>query len=676
VVVGSRRLRFDSPRALALIPAALILGACGGPSSEVPPDAPVVEWLDYGADRGGLRHSPLADVTRENVDQLEIAWTYRSGDVAIDGRDPRGREVTSTTAYELTPILVDGTLYGCTPFNRVFALDPETGVERWSFDPEIDLGGRYPNQLVCRGVSTWLDPDPRPGDPCARRIFTATNDARLIALDAATGLRCQDFGGPSDARGGVPGQVDLTEGVGERKWAAEYQMTSPPAIVNGRVVVGSAVSDNVRTDAPSGVLRAFDARTGDLLWAWNPVPPGFPTREMDAREGVRWALGTANVWAPLAVDEKRDLVFAPTGNTAPDYYGGVREGVDHYASSVVALRGETGEVVWHFQTVHHDVWDYDVPAQPTLATLRRPTGDVDAVLQATKMGHVFVLERETGAPLFPVEERPVPQGGVPGETLSPTQPFPVRPPPLGARTLSPDDAWGLTPWDRGACRERIEALRFEGIFTPPSLQGTIAFPGNAGGTNWGGLAVDPVRQLLVVNTSNIPFAITLFPGEEYEAMRAANPGVEIAPQRGTPFALRREALLSPLGLPCSPPPWGALTAIDLGTGEIAWQVTPGSVRDIAPIPIPWEPGVPSLGGPLVTGGGLVFLAATMDDYLRAFDVESGEELWRGRLPAGGQSTPMTYRARPGGAQYVVVAAGGHGRAGTTPGDSLVAFRLR
>ncbi len=652
-------------RSLGCLLAALLLLACQARHYEPAADAAAADWVDYGGDRGGLRYSPLADVTPANVASLEVAWVHHSGDVADD------RLEHGESAYELTPILVDGTLFGCTPFNRVFALDPETGEERWVFDPEIDLGGRYANQLVCRGVSSWRDPARAADAVCAHRIFTSTADARLIALDARTGARCPDFG----AHEGTPGEVDLTLGVGERRWKGEYQMTSPPAILHGRVIVGSAVSDNGRVDAPSGVVRAYDARTGVLLWAWNPLPPGFAPREMDRRQGVAWALGTANVWAPMSVDEARDLVFAPTGNTAPDYYGGLRDGVDYYASSVVALRGETGTVAWHYQTVHHDLWDYDVPAQPTLATLHRPDGDVDAVLQPTKMGHVFVLDRDTGLPLFPVEERPVPQGGVPGEVLSPTQPFPVKPPPLGGRTLTPDDAWGLTFWDRGWCRRRVEALRFEGIFTPPSLQGTIAYPGNAGGTNWGGLAVDPERQLLVVNTSNIPFVVTLFPAEEYEARRAASPGVEIAPQRGTPYGLRREALLSPLGLPCSPPPWGHLTAIDLETGDIAWQVTPGSVRDIAPVPLPWEPGVPSLGGPLVTGGGLVFFAATMDDYLRAFDVRSGEELWRGRLPAGGQATPMTYRARKGGAQYVVVAAGGHSRAGTHLGDALVAFRL-
>ena len=640
------------------------LGCSDDLGYEPSPDAPAVEWVDYGGDPGGLRYSSVADITPQNVDRLEIAWVHHCGDYS----DGRGK-ARSTTAYQVTPLMLDGTLYFCSPFNKVFAVDAETGEERWVFDPEPDLSVPYANQMICRGVSSWRDEARAPGDPCARRIFTATNDSRLIALDAATGERCPDFG--------RDGEVDLIPGVGRLRWPGEYQITSPPAILGDRVLVGSAVSDNGRVDAPAGVVRAYDARTGALLWAWDPVPPGFEKRDFDDQPEADYFLGTANVWGVMSVDERRDLVFVPTGNTAPDYYGGVREGVDHYSSSVVALRGETGEVAWHFQTVHHDVWDYDVPAQPTLGPLRRDGEDIDAVFQPTKMGHVFVLDRDTGESLFPVEERPVPQGGVvPGEVLSPTQPFPVKPPPLGARSLTPDDAWGLTPWDRGFCRDRIASLRYDGIYTPPSEQGTIAYPGNAGGTNWGGLAVDPERQLLVVNTSDLPFVVTLFPGENFEATRKANPGVEVAPQSGTPFGLIRDRLMSQIGLPCSPPPWGHLTAVDLSTGDVAWQVSPGGVRDlIGGLPIPWEPGVPSIGGPIVTAGGLVFFAGTLDNYLRAFDITTGAELWRGRLPAGGQATPMTYRARRGGAQYVVVAAGGHARAGTKLGDALVAFRL-
>jgi quinoprotein glucose dehydrogenase len=376
----------------------------------------------------------------------------------------------------------------------------------------------------------------------------------------------------------------------------------------------------------------------------------------------------------MSVDAERGLLFVPTGNPAPDYYRGSHPEMDHYGSSVVALRASTGEPVWSFQTVHHDLWDFDVPAQPTLAELRRDGEVVPAVIQATKMGLLFVLHRETGEPLLPVEERPVPQTGAPGETPSPTQPFPVRPPPLVRHALSPEDAWGLTPWDRGWCRRRLAELHRGGAYTPPALRETLMYPGNAGGSNWGGVAFDPDRQLLVANVIDLPWAVTLFPGSEYEAWKRAQPDIEISPQRGTPYAMRRLPLLSPLGVPCNAPPWGSLAAVDLGAGEIRWQVPLGTIRDLSPLPLPLRWGVPNLGGPVATASGLVFIGAAVDDYLRAFDVGSGEELWKGRLPAGGQATPMTYRGRDH-RQYVVIAAGGHGRLGTTLGDWIVAFAL-
>jgi quinoprotein glucose dehydrogenase len=418
------------------------------------------------------------------------------------------------------------------------------------------------------------------------------------------------------------------------------------------------------------VVRAYDVRTGALRWAFDPVAPGLPHRG----DGT-YVRGTPNAWAPFSADTARDLLFVPTGNPSPDYYrGGELAQIDYFGSSVIALRASTGQVAWRFQTVHHDLWDYDLPAQPTLVTLRREGREIPALVQPTKMGHLFVLHRETGEPLHPVEERPVPQGGAaPGEVLSPTQPFPLRPPRLVRATLAPDEAWGLTPFDRLWCKRKIESLRNEGPFTPPSLQGSLMFPGNAGGSNWGGIAVDPARGLAIGNVMEIAWVVRLFPGENLAKERAAHPGEEVAPQDGTPYGMHRTMLLSPLGLPCNPPPWGTLAAVDLERGEIRWQIPFGTVRDISPIPIPWGPGVPSAGGPLVTGAGLVFIGASMDDYIRAFDIETGQELWKGRLPAGGQATPMTYRA--GGRQLVVIAAGGHARAGTTLGDHLVAFAL-
>ena len=620
----------------------------------------ITTWPAYGNDAGGSRYSPLNEITPANVTDLEIAWTHNHGDVA------RGEDFNTTSAFEATPILVDDTLFICTPFNRVLALDPATGEERWSYDPEIDLGVGWANQLTCRGVSTWLDPERASGEICERRIFTGTVDARLIALDAKTGAPCPDFG--------TSGSIDLNPGAGEQKGQGEYSVTSPPAIVRGLVVVGTAVADNRRVEAPSGVVRAYDLRTGDLRWAWDLAPPG--DHSLARADPTGYTLSTPNVWAPMSVDESRDLIFVPTGNPTPDYASGHRQGLDYYGSSIVALRATTGEVVWHFQTVHHDIWDFDVPAQPTLFNMA--TGDanapIPAVVQTTKMGLLFMFNRETGEPLFPIDERPVPQGAPEGYVTSPTQPFPSKPPPLVRHTLAPEDAWGLTFLDRGACRKKFEALRFDGIYTPPSEQGTLMYPGNAGGSNWGGVAVDSNRQILIANVQDFPWAVTLIPREEFPG-RSGTPesGIEFAPQLGTPYGMRREPILSPLGVPCNSPPWGSLVAVDLTDGSILWKVRLGTIRDIAPVPIPWKLGTPNLGGPLLTGGGLVFIGAAADDYLRAFDVSNGEELWAGRLPAGGQATPMTYAID--GSQYVVIAAGGYGRGPMTLGDAIVAFKL-
>jgi quinoprotein glucose dehydrogenase len=452
-------------------------------------------------------------------------------------------------------------------------------------------------------------------------------------------------------------------------------MTSPPAVVGDVIVVGSAISDNQRVDAPRGVVRGYDARTGALRWSWDPIPRSREDPASRAWPGDSAArTGAANAWSILSADPERDLVFVPTGSASPDFFGGERPGSNVYANSVVALRARTGRVVWHFQVVHHDLWDYDVPAQPALVTVRRDGRDIPAVAQATKMGHLFVLDRETGRPLFPVEERPVPPSSVPGEQASPTQPFPTAPPPLVPQRLTAADAWGITPWDRGRCRDTMQRLRSDGIFTPPSVEGTIIFPGNAGGTNWGSVSFDGPRGLVVLNTTRVAHVVTLIPRDRYNAPGPRDAG-EFGRQAGTPFAMRREPLLSPLRIPCNPPPWGTLTAVDVSRGRVRWEVPLGTIRDLAPLPLPIRLGTPNMGGPITTASGLVFIGAAMDNYLRAFDVETGAELWRGRLPAGGQATPMTYRLREGGRQFVVIAAGGHARMGTAPGDSHVAFAL-
>ncbi|MCZ6871366.1 MAG: pyrroloquinoline quinone-dependent dehydrogenase [Gammaproteobacteria bacterium] len=628
---------------------ALVLLSCAASAQED------VAWTHWGGDSGGTRYAELGQITPQNVDRLEVLWTWRHGDVS-DGSPP----FRTTSSFELTPLLVDGTLYGCTPFNRVFALDPLTGEERWIFDPEIDRHAGWANQLVCRGVASFIDTEADIGARCRHRILTNTVDARLFALDAATGTPCVDFG--------EGGSVDLNPGVGEQRWKGEYQLTSAPTLAGDLVVVGSAVGDNVRVEAPSGVIRAFDVRTGEMVWAWDLAPPDEPGGKRDPQSG--WMLSTPNVWAPMSYDPKRELLFVPTGNPTPDYANAHRQGLDHYGSSTVALHARTGEVAWAFQTVHNDVWDLDVPAQPVLFPLRRGDQTIPAVVQPTKSSHLFILDRLSGEPLFAVEERPVPQGGEEGFVLSPTQPFPVKPPPLIRLSIAPEDAWGLTFWDRGKCRERIEALRFDGAFTPPTTQGSIMIPGHGGGSNWGGVAVDPERQLLIANVMDLPWVVTLFPRAEFEQARAERPGVEHGPQYGTAWGMRREFLTSNLGIPCNPPPWGTLHAVDLATGDLRWSVPIGNLPYLSWLGT-W--GVPNMGGPLVTKSGLVFLAATVDSAFRAFDIETGEVLWETSLPAGGQAAPMTYRV--GGRQVVVIAAGGYGNLPIDMGDSLVAYAL-
>jgi quinoprotein glucose dehydrogenase len=646
-------------RRVALALTVMVLAGCRA-NVDVPSGGPVAEWPAYGGDAGGSRYSPLTQITRDNIAHLDVAWTYRTGDVSD------GRKTLRKTSFQATPIVVDGTLYLSTPFNRVVALDPETGMERWSYDPKLDLWIPYGDDLISRGVATWLDATPGDGG-CRRRIFLATNDARLIALDARTGVPCAGFG--------RAGQVDLGRDVGFA-YPGEYHITSPPVVVGDRIVVGSAISDNLRVDAPRGIVRAYDARSGALRWSWDPIPrdPRDPARQ--TWEGDSAArTGGGNAWSILSADPERDLVFVPTGSASPDFYGGERKGQNLYTNSVAALRASTGQVLWHFQVVHHDLWDYDVPSQPTLVTLRREGRQIPAVAQATKMGHLFLLDRERGTPLFPVEERPVPQSTVPGEQAWPTQPFPTAPPPLVPQKLAAADAWGVTFWDRGRCRHRMETLRSEGLFTPPSLEGTIIFPGNAGGSNWGSVAFDPARDLVLVNTTRVAHVVTLIPRDRFNAARASNQKAEFGRQAGTPFAMRREALLSPLGIPCNPPPWGTLAAVELATGKVRWEVPLGTTRDQSFFPIPFRLGMPNMGGPIATASGLVFIGAAMDNYLRAFDADTGAELWKGRLPAGGQATPMTYRLRENGRQFVVIAAGGHNRMGTKLGDHVVAFAL-
>jgi quinoprotein glucose dehydrogenase len=597
--------------------------------------APALAWDHWGGDAGGTRFSTLNQITPANVGSLVHAWEYRTGD--LQSRPPAAM---ARTKFEATPLLVEDSLVFCSPFNEVIALDPGTGAQKWRFDPKVSNEQRPANRYVCRGIAYWVDDQAAEGSACRSRIFEGTNDARVIALDARTGMPCGGFGNDGEVR------IDIGKAL---LWPGEFQITSPPVVSRGVVVVGSSISDNVRVNAPLGTVRAFDARTGQPRWSFDPLPESINA-------------GSANAWAPMSADDVRGLVFVPTTSPSPDFYGGKRPGNNEHANSVVALRSETGELVWSFQAVHHDVWDYDLPAQPTLARIDMGDGQRDVVIQPTKQAFVFVLDRDSGKPVWPVEERAVPQGGAEGETLSPTQPFPTHLPPLIPQTILPADL---------SCPELLKSARNDGLFTPPSTQGTVIFPMTGGGVNWGSAAFDPVNQILYANTTLAIHVIRLIPAKEAEDFKPPR-GVELGRQRGAPFAMTRQVALSQFGMPCNRPPWGLLVAMDLKAGKILWRSTVGTTEDRAPLGLAFKWGTPLVNGVVVTAGGLVFTGAT-DAYLRAFDARSGDELWQGRLPVPGIANPMTYLWK--GEQYVVIAAGGHSEIGTTLGDSVVAFRL-
>lgn len=642
-------------RALAWLVAALAAG-CTLPV-RAPQPAPDGDWPSYGGDVRGGRHSPLADIDTGSVRRLAVAWTYHTGEMGPDSRTANHRSL------EVTPIVVDGTMYIITPLARVIALDPVTGRERWRYDARLDRGIGFGDH-TSRGVSTWLDPSRAADAPCRRRILAATVDARLLALDAATGRPCEDFGD----RGVVDLRVGLRNAPAE---TAEYEETSPPLVVHDLAIVGSAVADNNRTEAASGEVRAFDVRTGALRWSWDPVPqdstdPAFATWRGERAHHT----GAANAWSVLAADPARDLVFVPTGSPSVDYFGGTRLGENRYANSLVALRASTGRVVWSFQTVHHDLWDYDNASPPALVRVEYGGRTRDAVLQATKTGQLFVLDRDTGLPIVPVTEMPVPASTIPGEEAWPTQPQSAIGP-LSPQHLRADEAFGATEADRALCRERIAALRNDGPFTPPSLEGSLVMPSNIGGAHWGGVATDSAAQMAVVPVNTIAAMVKLIPRAALDSVRQGAPsriGGEFARMRGTPYAMYRELLILPSLVPCTPPPFGALVGVDLRRGTIAWRVPLGGREAGAAS----SSGVPNLGGAITTAGGVTFIAATVDHTLRAFDTRTGRELWQAILPAAGKATPMTYRA--GGRQFVAIAAGGDGEVFGT-GDAIVAYAL-
>ena len=622
------------------------------------------DWGFYGGDAFGQRFSSLDQINRGNVAHLQPVWTYRTGEQG--SALARAGKLT----FEATPVLAYGSLYLETGTNIVIAVDPQTGRERWRFDPHIERGRRYA-EATSRGVSLWEDSDlPQHERPCRRRVFTGTLDARLLALDADTGRPCPYFG--------ANGAVDLTQGVRIRDRDA-YLVTSPPAIYGNLVIVGSAIGDNRAVSVERGVIRAFDARNGMLMWSFDPIPDG-PDHPAAAEwdPGQAQAAGAGNAWGVMTIDEEHGLVLIPTGSASPDFYGGLRLGSNRFADSLLVLDAGTGRLVWHQQLVHHDLWDYDVAAEPVLGDVEINGAPVPAVIQATKTGMLYVFERTRGRPLADIIEKPVPSSHVPGEQSAQTQPFSTLPALVSQAPVKPQDAWGITFWDRGKCRELIGSLRNEGIFTPPDLHGTLLLPGYIGGVNWGGIAFDEQRQRVIAAVNQLPMRVTLLPAEEFDAQArsGAYPHAEFGRQSGAPYGMRREPLLSPWGLPCTAPPWGTLVSVDLRRRRIIWQVPLGSTAGLTPWFVPTrEFGMPNMGGPIATAGDLVFIGAAIDSYLRAFDIETGRELWKYKLPAGGQATPMTYRAGADQRQYVVISAGGHGALGTPRGDYLMAFAL-
>lgn len=603
-------------------------------------------WAFYGHDAGGQRFSPLAQVNKENVAQLKLAWTFHTGDIS-DGHDgPR-------SGLETTPLFIDGRLYLTSAFNRIIALNPATGRQLWAYDPKIDTHVYYGDGLINRGVAAWRTPGSGKG-ACRLRLFEATLDARLVAVDAATGRPCAGFG--------QGGEVSLRNVPGYQP--APYHMTSPPVVIDGVVAIGSAIDDNTKVEMPSGVVRGYDALTGFLRWSWSPLTPA-PNQHT----------GAGNAWSVMTVDPPRHLVFVPTGSASPDYYGGLRPGDNKWANSVVALDSRTGKLAWGFQLVHHDLWDYDTAPSPLLITIPHNGKRVDVVVAANKTGFLYVLDRDSGRPVFPVEERPVPASDIVGERTSPTQPFSVGLPTLAPQSLEPNQVYGATQADKEACRAIVADATGHSVFSPPSLKGVIAVPGNIGGANWSGFSFDPTRNLLLVNTNNLPAFVRLVPPEQLEAADKANSHGEVSPQRGAPYGmLRRFLFAGPSDSPCAKPPWGELLAVDLAKGVIRWHRPLGSMAEINPALNDESFGSISLGGTITTGGGLTFIGGTTDRRFRAFDTDTGKTLWSTETPASAHATPMTFEFK--GRQYVVIAAGGHAVfSEERRGDSILAFAL-
>ncbi|WAS99893.1 glucose/quinate/shikimate family membrane-bound PQQ-dependent dehydrogenase [Rouxiella chamberiensis] len=627
------------------------------------------DWPAYGRTQGGTRYSPLKQINDKNVGELKEAWSFQTGDVKT-ANDPG--EITD----EVTPIKIRDTLYLCTPHQKLFALDAATGKQKWVFDPQLKQNPTF-QHVTCRGVSYYETPAAAENTAangaapaiCSRRVILPVNDGRMFALDAETGARCPEFGnnGELNLQSNMPYPV-----------AGHYEPTSPPIITKSVIIMAGAITDNYSTTEPSGVIRGFDVNTGKLLWAFDS---GAKDPNKIPGPGENYTPNSPNSWAPAAYDANLDIVYLPMGVQTPDIWGGNRTPEsERYASSLLALNASTGKLVWNYQTVHHDLWDMDVPAQPTLADINDKNGNkVPVIYVPTKTGNIFVLDRRDGKLVVPAPEKPVPQGAAKGDHTSPTQPFSeltFRP----SAKLTGADMWGATIYDQLMCRVMFHRLRYEGTFTPPSEQGTLVFPGNLGMFEWGGISVDTDRQVAIANPIALPFTSKLVPRGPGNPMQppagdAGGSGTEsgIQPQYGVPYGVELNAFLSPLGFPCKQPSWGYISGVDLKTNDIVWKKRIGTVRDSSPVPLPFKMGMPMLGAPTSTAGNVFFIAATADNYIRAFNMSNGDQLWQARLPAGGQATPMTYEVN--GKQYVVIAAGGHGSFGTKLGDHIIAYAL-
>ncbi len=617
-------------------------------------NVPAGEWHQYGRTPYGQRYSPLDQINTDNVGTLKVAWQYQTSDVKLP-------DDVGETTYQVTPLKIGDTLYMCTPHNWAIALDAATGKEKWKYDSNSGMNPDRQHQ-TCRGVTYYADPAAAAGATCAARVYLPTSDARLIALDAATGDVCTSF-----AENGV---LQLEQGMPYNP-AGYYYSTSPPVITDGKIIIGGAVNDNYSTQSQSGVIRAFDVNAGALVWNWDSGNPDVTT---PLPEGQVYTVNSPNSWSVFSYDDALGLVYIPLGNRVPDQLGmGRSEHVEKYSSSIVALDIKTGAVRWVRQTVHHDLWDMDVPAQPALIDITRDGATIPALVGPTKQGDIYVLDRRTGEPIIPVKEIPAPTGAIPEDFTAPTQPISdltFSPPPLTEKNM-----WGVTMFDQLACRIDFLSLKYEGRYTPPSLQGTLVYPGNFGTFNWGSVAVDPERQVMFGMPTYLAFTSRLVPRDQIPPKGQDEKGSEQGLNRneGAPYGVFMGPFLGPLGIPCQAPPWGYVAGANLATGEIAYKHKNGTVMDMTPLPLPFKVGVPGIGGPMITKGGVAFLGAAVDDYLRAYDLTSGRQLWEARLPAGGQATPMTYTA--GDRQYVLIVAGGHGSVGTKPGDYVIAYTL-